>query len=221
MEHRTVVRVLKVLRLRKGWSQRDVGARIGISQSQMSRWERTALEEPSVPNLERWAAQLGAHLSIELRVDGERPLHDQRHASIQAKLAAALRAAGWIVDVEVSFNEYGDRGRIDVLAFHPGLGILLVIEVKTRLDDAQDLLGRLDIKRRVAPGLAKERGWAATETATVTVPMIAIQDGRTARRPLSDHTALFTRYNLRARAATAWLSHPTLPPPTGILTFTK
>ena len=217
MEHRTVVRVLKVLRLRKGWSQRDLGARLGISQSELSRWERAALEEPSVPKLERWAALVGAHLSIELQVAGERPLHDQRQASIQAKLAATLRAAGWIVDVEVSFNDYGDRGRIDVLAFHPGHGILLVIEVKTRLDDAQDLLGRLDIKRRVAPSLAKERGWPTT----VTVPLIAIQDGRTARRRLSDHSALFARYPLRARAATAWLSNPAVPAPTGILIFTK
>jgi hypothetical protein len=67
----------------------------------------------------------------------------------------------------------------------------------------------------VAPNLAKERDWAAT----VTLPMIAMLDGRTARRRLSDHAALFARYALRARAATAWLNNPTMPAPTGILLF--
>ena len=60
---------------------------------------------------------------------------------------------------ETSFNHYGDRGRIDVMAFHSPLRILLVIEIKTRIQDVQDTLGRLDIKKRIAPILARDRGW--------------------------------------------------------------
>lgn len=42
----------------------------------------------------------------------------------------------------MSFNHYGDRGRYDILAFHPPTGILLVVEVKTGIGDVQATLGR-------------------------------------------------------------------------------
>jgi hypothetical protein len=126
-----------------------------------------------------------------------------------------LRDAGWIVEPEVSFNHYGDRGRIDVFAYHPALRLLLVIEVKTKIDDAQDVIGRLDVKRRVAATLARDRGWRVTTV----IPGLLVMEGRTARRRISTHTALFAGFEVRARAAIAWLKRPTVPPPPGILAF--
>ena len=41
-----------------------------------------------------------------------------------------LVAAGWEVVPEATFNEFGERGSIDILAFHPKHGALLVVEVK-------------------------------------------------------------------------------------------
>ncbi|MGI8999503.1 MAG: hypothetical protein ACR2GO_07340, partial [Candidatus Limnocylindria bacterium] len=159
--------------------------------------------------------ELGAYLSVELRVSGERPLSDARHAALQNYCAARLRRDGWTVETETSFNHYGDRGRVDVLAFHPTLRILLVIEIKTRIQDVQDLLGRLDVKKRVAPMLARDRGW---EVAAI-VPALIVREDRTSRRRVTEHTALFAVHSLRARAARAWLRHPLLPAPRGILLF--
>jgi len=215
MERRTITRALRAIRRRKRWSQRQLGQRIGISQSEMSRRERGSLESCSVPELEQWATALGAHLTLDLRVDGERPLTDARHAAVQNWIVKLLRAAGWIVEAETSFNHYGDRGRIDVLGYHPTLRILLVIEIKSRLDDAQDLLGRLDVKRRIAPKIAAERGWPIAAV----VPMIVFREDRSTRRRLSDHQGLFASFELRARAATAWLRHPHQPSPAGIILF--
>lgn len=215
MERRTVARALTSVRRRRRWSQVQLAARLGISQSEMSRWECGALDSCSVAELDAWASALGAHLVLDLTIDGARPLTDARHAELQNSVAALLRSSGWTVEVEVSFNHYGDRGRIDVLAFLPGLGILLVIEIKTRLIDAQDLIGRLDVKRRIAPGLAAERGWAVRSI----VPVIVMREGRTARRRLTDHAALFASFVLRGRQARAWLRRPELPAPTGIFTF--
>jgi hypothetical protein len=156
---------------------------------------------------------LNGHLILDLRVDGERPLTDLNHAAIQNWLVARLRAWGWVVEAEPSFNHFGDRGRIDALAFHPQRRILLVIEIKTRLDDVQDLIGRLDVKRRIAPIMATQRGWASTAV----VPAIVVAEGRTARRRIAAHDALFAAFSLRARAAVAWLRTPQGPIPSGIL----
>lgn len=213
MERRTIVRTLRALRRRKSWSQRKLGRDLGISQAQMSRRERGALERCTIPALDRWSTALGAHLTLALRVDGERPLADARHAELQNWLVSVLRHAAWIVDAEVSFNHYGDRGRIDILAFDPVLRCLLVVEIKTRFVDAQDVLGRLDIKRRVAPKLAAERGWSAS----MTVPALVFREDSTTRRRIASYEALFARYALRGRTAMTWLRHPHAPAPSGVL----
>lgn len=205
---------LKALRRRKGWSQARLGQALGISQQRMSRLEAD-VRRATLGRLDAWATELDGYLAIEVRVSGERPLSDANHAALQNQVAAQLRRDGWLVDAETSFNHYGDRGRIDLLAFHPVLRLLLVIEIKTRIQDVQDMLGRLDVKKRVARGLAKERGW---EVAAV-VPALVVREDRTARRRVSEHAALFADFGLRARAARAWLNHPRLPAPRGILLF--
>lgn len=213
MERRTVVRALRAIRRRKRWSQRRLADELGISKSEMSRWETASLENCSALELERWANGLNAHLTLDLRIDGERPLTDARHAEIQNWLVVLLRTSGWAVEPEVSFNHYGDRGRVDVLAFHPAQGILLVVEIKTRLEDVQDLLGRLDVKRRVAPVMARERGWRPSGA----VPAIVIIEGRTTRRRIAAHEALLANFTMRARAAVTWIRQPREPVPTGLL----
>ena len=204
----------KALRRRKGWSQARLGHSLGTSQQRVSRLEADIRRAP-IGLLEAWATELNAYLAVELRVSGERPLSDANHAALQNRLADLLRGAGWLVATETSFNHYGDRGRIDLLAFHPGLRILLVVEIKTRIQDVQDMLGRLDVKRRIAPMLARDRGW---DVAAI-VPAFVVREDRTARRRVAEHAALFTNFSLRARAARAWLRRPWMPAPQGILMF--
>lgn len=209
------MRALRALRRRKGWTQAQLGSRLGISRSEVSRWEASALDACSVEEVQRWATALGGHLALDLRVEGERPLTDARHAHIQNWLVALLRQSGWIVEAEASFNHYGDRGRIDVLAYHPGAQVLLVVEIKTRIDDAQDLLGRLNIKERVAPTIARERGW---QPRTV-VPALFAAESTTARRRIAGHAALFEALSLRGRGAVSWVRQPAAPAPGGMLAF--
>ena len=58
---------------------------------------------------------------------------------------------------EVSFSIYGERGVIDILAWHPGRRALLVIELKTDLVDIKnELLGTFDRKRRLAARMAAD-----------------------------------------------------------------
>lgn len=52
------------------------------------------------------------------------------------------------------------------MAFDPRTGTLLIIEVKTRVDDLGLLERQLGRYERVAQGLARERGWEATQVIT-------------------------------------------------------
>lgn len=70
---------------------------------------------------------------------------------------------------EVSFDIRGQRGSIDILAFHPATGTLLVIEVKSVVPDMQAMLHGVDRKARLAPEIARGRGWRVERVARVLV----------------------------------------------------
>ena len=101
--------------------------------------------------------------------------------------AVLLRGLGWIVLPEVTFSIYGERGSIDVLAFHPATGSLLVIEVKSAVPDVQATLAGLDRKRRLAPRIAREDGWRVTSVSA----WLVLPNDRTARRRVEAHEATF------------------------------
>lgn len=213
-----VPRAIRALRLRKGWSQDELGARAGVSRETISRAERGELAGVTTDRIERIATALGASIAINLRWRGEQldRLVDAAHAALQQSVAQSLTRLGWVVRVEVSFNSYGDRGRVDLLAFHPLLRILLVVEVKSGLGDIQETLGRLDVKVRLARTLSEELGWRRV---IVVVPVLVIGDSRSVRSVVARHDALFARFNVRGRAALAWGRRPTQPWPTGLLWF--
>jgi hypothetical protein len=84
------------------------------------------------------------------------------------------------------------------VALHPSTRTLLVVEVKTAIGDLQETLGRLDVKTRLSRQLAAQVAWPEPSAA---VPVLLVQGGRTARRVVAEHRALFTRFALRGRAA--------------------
>lgn len=221
MRHDVIGRALRALRHRKGWRQADLSSFSGVARSVISDLEAGILDLHAIGALERVAEAVGGTLRLDLRVPGGDlgRLLDADHARLQARWVAWLGRHGWATDVEATFNHYGERGSVDVLAWHPRSGVLLVVEVKTVLVDIQATLAALDRKTRIARELAGTRGWRAR----CVVPALFVLDGTTARRRLGDHAALFARYALRGWAALAWLRAPQLEgrPPTGILCFTK
>jgi transcriptional regulator with XRE-family HTH domain len=126
-------RQFRALRVRKELRQEDVGRGGKVSRSAVSRIERGLVASLTVGTLVRAAASLGANVDIRLKWNGEQldRLLDEAHARIVDLVIAALRATGWEVAVEVSFSIWGERGSIDILAFHQLTGIVLVIEVKS------------------------------------------------------------------------------------------
>lgn len=213
-------RAVRTLRLRRNWPQSTLGGHAGVSRQVVSRVERGELDGITVGTLARVASALGASMQIQVRWRGEEldRLIDAEHAALQQGAAADLVGAGWDVRVEVSFNHYGDRGRIDLVARHTDRGILLVIEVKSALGDVQETLGRLDVKARLGRQVASDLGWGQV---VAVVPVLIIGDSKRARRTVGGHSALFARYNVRGRSAWAWLRHPTGTLPAGLLWFAR
>lgn len=213
-----VPRAIRALRLDRRWSQEQLARRAGVSRELVSRLERGGLAGIGLSRLDRVATALGASVALTVRWQGEAldRLVDAAHAALQDSIAELLMSLGWLVRVEVSFNHYGDRGRVDILAYHPILRALLIVEIKSGLGDSQETLGRLDVKVRLGQLLARQVGW---DNPDIIVPALVIGDLRSARAVVAAHGALFARFNVRGRAALAWLRRPHEPWPQGLLWF--
>ena len=96
---------------------------------------------------------------------------------------ALLSIPGWVLAPEVSFSVYGERGVIDILAWHAATRTLLVIELKTEIVDVNEVMGTLDRKRRLAPMIARERGWIPAHVAV----WLVVAGSSTNRRRVRSH----------------------------------
>ena len=210
-------RTLRVLRQRRGWRQVDLADRAGFGRSVISDIEHGRAARHTIGTTRRILRALGAEITIGVRWGGPGDLDrllDRDHATLVRVWAELNQSRGWETWPEASFSVYGERGRIDLIAFHPPTGVLQVAEMKTGVWDLQEMLGRLDTKIRLAPRLAAERGWVTRRV----VGALVIADGRTARRRIAEHAVLFRRYAVRGPAAKAFIARPT-DDVTGILTF--
>ena len=218
MDDRRLGMAVRARRHRRGWRLVDLAAAAGVGQSVCSLLEGGRVDRLTVRTARAIAGAVGLDLRWDIgwqRQEVDRLL-DADHSATAAFWARRLESLGWIVRSEVSFNRYGDRGRIDLLALHPRHHVVLVVEIKTAIIDAQALLGGLDIKTRLAPFVARDLGWPAR----LIVPALIIAEGTTARRHIAGLAPLFARYASRGHAASSWLRDP-VGSPSGILTFAK
>jgi transcriptional regulator with XRE-family HTH domain len=172
MDDRRVGSVFRALRHRRGWRQRDVAERAGVSQQLVSLMELGRFGEVDLETARRVAATLDASLDLSPRWRGPglATLLDEAHARIVDRAVTELRSAAWETLVEWSFNHFGERGSADVVAWRAAERALLVGEAKSRLVDLQDLHSGVDRKARIAPALlADERGWRPESIGVVVV----------------------------------------------------
>ena len=198
----------RAIRLELHLRRSDVASRAGVSQATISAIECGLLGALAVGTLDRVAAVLQADVSVELRWRGPKlaRLLARRHAALQNLIAAELLARGWQVLVEESFNVFGERGSVDVVAWLPGAGALLIIEIKTELVDLQDLLRTLDMKARVMPDVVRRsRGWQSVSVASVVV----LPSNNSHRRAVAAHAGLLdAALPGRTREVRRWIREP-------------
>jgi transcriptional regulator with XRE-family HTH domain len=194
-------------RRRRRLRQSDVAARAGLSQQTVSALEHGQLDAFTLHSIRAICRALEISIELSVRTHGPEPdsLLDARHAGLVQAVVARL-APGWTVLLEFSFSEYGERGCVDVLAWHPAHQALLLIEVKSEIIDVQGLLRGMDVKTRIVPALlSKTRGWRPRHLGSILV----LPDESAARRAVDRHGAIFNAA-LPARTVEVrrWLQAP-------------
>lgn len=215
MDGSRVGQALRALRRSRKLRQVDVARAARLSQSTVSAIECGRWGTLTVDALRQVFEAVGADFVCIVRYRGAEidRLLDARHADVSIAVAALLRQHGWIVLSEVSFNQFGDRGSVDLLAWHPGTRTLLVVEVKSEIASAEETLRRLDVKARLGPELAKER--FGVRPARV-VRLLALSDRTANRDRVARLDGLFgSTFPLRGRALRLWLRQPG-PVPAGV-----
>jgi transcriptional regulator with XRE-family HTH domain len=172
---------VRAVRLALGLSQRALGERIGRSQVHVSLLERGRIAGLSITEADSICGALGATLvfGIEAPVLAGSRQRDAAHARCVAYVMRRLIKEGWIVRREVQVGTPARPGWIDILAFHPELRVLLVIEIKTELVDLGGLERQLGWYVREARQAARSLGWRAGDVMPVALLLsTAVNDVR-------------------------------------------
>ena len=172
---------------------------------------RADLERVGLAKTRRVARHLDASVTLSVRWRGGDlfRLLDEGHASLVEAVVTRLRAEGWELIVEYSFNHYGERGSVDILAWNARHAVLLIVEVKSRIVDVQELLGTLDRTVRVVPLLVgRERGWRAKQVGR----LVVLPPTSAARAAVDRHRETFdVALPDRGLAIRRWLAAPVGP----------
>jgi transcriptional regulator with XRE-family HTH domain len=200
---------LRAVRIRRGLRQVDVARAGGVSRELVSRMERGHLEGATLGTIRAVAKALDVRVDLIARWragDLDRLLN-ARHSELHELVARwfADELPDWVLAPEVSFSIYGERGVIDILAWHEKTSSLLVIELKTAIADVNELLGTMDRKKRLAAQVASERGWNAKTVST----WLIVAESRTNRRRLDAHMGVIRNALPDGTWATRrWLRRP-------------
>jgi hypothetical protein len=111
----------------------------------------------------------------------------------------------WEVRPEVSFNHFGERGVVDLVAWQAESRTLLLIELKTELVDINELLAITDRRRRLAHVISEPLGWQPARVAQ----WIVVAASRTNARRVADHRAILrAAFPADGRSVAGWLARP-------------
>ena len=200
--------LLKAIRRRERLRQHDVADLAGVSRRTEARIEQGQAGSLTLDTVRRIFAPLDARVRVTVWWHGAAAdrLLDERHAALVEQAVGVLRWRVWITDVEVTFSEYGERGSIDILGWHPMTRSLLVVEVKSTLGSLEETNRMLDVKVRLAPRIARERFGRSAATVS---RVLVLPDDPTVRRVIAAHRlTLATAYPARSREVRAWLRAP-------------
>jgi hypothetical protein len=182
-----------------------------VSRWTVGRIEHGRLEAVSLAALRAVARELEIDLDFALRWRGAE-LDRQLGAGHDALRAVAVdllgRPGGWVVAPEVTFSIWGERGAVDIVAWHEAYRSVLVVEIKTEIVDAGRLVAQVDRYRRLAPEIGRARGWVPVRVAA----LVIVADTRTNRRRLAEHrVVLRAAFPDDGRGLVGWLRQPDRP----------
>ena len=206
-------RLLRELRSDLGWSQRELGRRSGVPQTAISRIERGRLAAMDLEQLVRAASAAGARLRLVVDApflaDRSRQ-RDRVHARCIGFVASRLAKAGWDVLTEVEISGRRGPGWIDILAGRRETADLLVIEIKTEIDDIGAIQRRLSWFAHAASPVARGLGWVQRRSAAA---LIVLSPGVVHARLRENRDLIRFGFPGTAAGLGAWIRDEHAPPP--------
>jgi transcriptional regulator with XRE-family HTH domain len=181
---------LRATRIRRGLRQVDIAQAAGVSPTTVGRVERGLGDGLPLDRIRAIARVLEIRVELLPRsraADLDRTLNTRHAALAEAVIEWLGRYPGWEVRPELSFSWYGERGVVDIAAWHATSRTLLLIELKTELVDVGELLGTVDRRRRLASKIVAEFGWAPMLVGS----LVVFGDSDTNRRRVAGHAATF------------------------------
>jgi hypothetical protein len=193
--------------------QLDVAVAARVAQTTISLIERGHLDRMAIRTVRTVFAVVDARFEsvVTWRGGAIDRLLDERHSLVVGAVADILRADAWQVELEVSYSIYGERGSIDILAYHAATRTLLIIEVKTQLTSVEETIRRHDVKVRLGTQIAAERfGWAVDRPGAHRL-LVVLDTSANRRRVLRHDRTLRVAYQVRGRGIRRWLRRPSGP----------
>jgi len=190
-------------------TQRQVAEAVGVSRGYIAAIELLRAN-PTLDVVDRISGALGLEAALILRqpiVIGANGQRDFVHARCSGHVERRLRIGGWMTAREVELTQGRSHGWIDLIAFNPVSQTLLVIEIKTRLDDLGSVERQLGWYARSAGDAARRLGWHFRRVVSWLL-VLASDEVETVIRANRD--LLGRAFPLRAPAMLEWLSkgHP-------------
>jgi Helix-turn-helix len=200
--------LFRAVRIRRRLRQVDVADAAGVPRWCVSRVEQGHLGGLPLDRVRALADALEIRLDLDASwrgADGAR-IVNERHSRMHELVAARLAATpGWEYATEVTFSEFGERGTIDILAWHPASRTLLVIELKTEIPDPAGLVAQVDRYRRLARQVGRARGWDPL----VVAAWVLVAESDLNRDQLARHRRMLRNaFPLDGRFLRRWLRDP-------------
>ena len=190
-------------------TQQQLADRVGLKRGYIAMIEG-GRANPSLKAVERLAYALDMEVDLVIRptrVVGSPSVRDAVHARCSGHADRRLRSAGLLVAREVEIVHARSHGWMDLLAFEQRSATLVIVEIKTHLDDLGSVERQVGWYERSAFDAARRLGWRPRQVATwlleTTANDITIQE----------HRDIFDgAFPVRARVADAWLRSGGSPP---------
>jgi len=200
----SLARIVRETREAIGWTQGELAARAGVSRGLIASVE-TARVNVSVDAASAILDALGVRYEL---VGSAAFLADRRrqrepaHSHCSAYTARRLESEGWRIAREVEIVHGSSHGWIDVVAFDPASGVVLVIEIKSELEDLGRIERTLGWYERSAWAPARRMGWRPRSVASV---LLVLATDANERRLQENRGVLESAFPVRAPALLAGL----------------
>jgi transcriptional regulator with XRE-family HTH domain len=153
--------IVREARERQSATRTEIAGRSGVSRQMITAVE-AGTANPTLDLIGSLLESLDTDLEIVARsqvlLDPPRR-HDDAHSICSAYVQRRLERSGWQVAREVRIEDGRYLGWIDLMAFHPLTETLLVIEIKTRIDDVGAIERTMAWHIRGCRRAAERLGW--------------------------------------------------------------